>query len=82
MGIYPNITEQYNPNLAKLADQQKKEIPDKIKTVLKQTKKVAQSFKPSTKQLSVVNESTQIMGKALKKFRKRNILTSYRKYSK
>ena len=70
MGNYPNITEQNIPNLAKLADQQKKEITDKNKNSFKTTKKVAQSFKPSLKQLSEVNESTQIMGKAFKKFRK------------
>ena len=54
MSIYSNVTEQDLINLHKLAEQQKNQRAEKIKTkILKQTHdiKLAESFSPITKKL-------------------------------
>ena len=62
MSIYANKAEQYLVNSGKLAEQQKDQRTIKIKNiVLKQTqgKKLAESFAPTNKKVTAVNDSTK-----------------------
>ena len=62
MSIYSNVTEQDLIILRKLAEQQKNQRAEKIKSrILKQThdNKLAESLSPITKKLDEVNKSTQ-----------------------
>ena len=74
MSIYSNVTEQDLINLRKLAEQQKNQRAERIKTrILKQThdKKLAESLSPTiepiTKKLDEVNESTKEVSEIIKK---------------
>ena len=62
MSIYSNVTEQDLINLRKLAEQQKNQRAEKIKSrILKQTHdiKLAESLSPITKKPDEVNKTTQ-----------------------
>ena len=70
MSVYSNVTEQDLKTLGKLAEQQKEQRALKIKNInLKQTHdiKLAESLSALTKKLDEVNESTQKIGKLVKK---------------
>ena len=65
MSIYSNVTKGNLINSRKLAEQQKEQRAEKIKKrILKQTHdvKLAESLSPITKNLDVVNKSTQESG--------------------
>ena len=69
MSIFPNVTEQDPNNLLKLAEQQKNEGANKIKTrILKHThdEKIAESLSPITKKLDEVKDSTKKLGDNIK----------------
>ena len=69
MSIYSNVTEQDFINLRKLAEQQKNQRAEKIKSkILKQTHdiKLAESLSPITKKLDEVNKATQEVGEIIK----------------
>ena len=73
MSIYPNVTEQDLINLSRLAEQQKNQRAEKIKSrILKQTHdmKLAESLSPLTKKLEDVNKSTPELGVFVKKSQK------------
>ena len=70
MSIYSIVTKQDLINLPNLAVQQKDQRALKIKNrILKQTHdiKLAESLSPITKKLDDINESTQELGKIVKK---------------
>ena len=76
MSIYSKVTEQDLNNLRKLAEQQKYQRAEKIKNrISKQTHdvKLAESLSPITKNLDTINESTKILGKAIKESNLENI---------
>ena len=70
MSIYSIVTEQDLINLTKLAQQQKEQRAEKIKSrFLKQSHdvKLAESLSPITEKLDEVIKSTQEVGEILKK---------------
>ena len=69
MSIYSNVTKQHLINLRKLAEQQKNQRSEKIKSrIFKQTHdiKLAESLSPITKKLHEFDKSTQQIGDVIK----------------